>query len=162
MFGALNARVVRLPATHEIFSDAETRGANLPRAGFDLHNLLFPALAAALFLTDRWFSILDDEANFIVYSSEPVRHTLELYRAGMYHHAHPPLTDIILHFWLALTASRLWLEPTARAQAQLEGRCVLLSDEKLVPDPGYHWKRRRLPRKWAIALARPSADVQVC
>jgi hypothetical protein len=63
----------------------------------------------------------------------------------MYHHAHPPLTDIILHFWLALTASRLWLEPTARAQAQLEGRRVLLWDEKLVRDPGYHWRRRVFP-----------------
>ena len=53
-----------------------------------------------LFLTNPSFSILEDETSIIVAANAPVAHTLELFATGQGQHEHPPLSDLLLHFWL--------------------------------------------------------------
>lgn len=57
-------------------------------------------LVLVLFLTNPYFSILEDEASIIVAANSPIAETLELFEAGEGQHEHPPLSDLLLHFWL--------------------------------------------------------------
>jgi len=57
-------------------------------------------MALALFLTNPDFSILEDETSIIVAANAPVAQTINLFITGEGQHEHPPLSDLILHFWL--------------------------------------------------------------
>lgn len=97
-----------MPVSREIFRPScESKPASLPSR--DIDNWILFALATALLLTNRWFTILDDEANAIVVATAPVWHLISTFVTGRYPHAHPPLPDILLHGWLVLTGSRMWL-----------------------------------------------------
>lgn len=64
--------------------------------------LLLAAYGVFLFLTNPWVTTFEDEAAFIDQARKPVTETLALFAAGGAH-AHPPLPDILLHFWLLFT-----------------------------------------------------------
>lgn len=57
--------------------------------------------------TNRSFTFLDDEISIITLAQYPVGHTVELFTSGVGQHEHPPLFDLIYHFWLRLTGSRM-------------------------------------------------------
>jgi hypothetical protein len=66
-----------------------------------LHGLTGAVLIAlVLFLTNPYFSILEDETSIVVAANSPISHTLELFVTGEGQHEHPPLSDLFLHFWL--------------------------------------------------------------
>jgi hypothetical protein len=66
-----------------------------------LHGLAAAVLISlALFLTNPYFSILEDETSIIVAANAPISHTLRLFTSGEGQHEHPPLSDLLLHFWL--------------------------------------------------------------
>ncbi len=57
-------------------------------------------LVLILILTNPYFSILEDETTIISAANAPVAHTLKLFTTGEGQHEHPPLSDLLLHFWL--------------------------------------------------------------
>jgi hypothetical protein len=57
-------------------------------------------LALILYLTNPCFSILEDETSMIVAANAPIAQTLHLFATGEGQHEHPPLSDLLLHFWL--------------------------------------------------------------
>src|SRR5690242_11689710 len=66
-----------------------------------LHGLMGATLIAlVLFLTNPYFSMLEDETSIIVAANAPIAHTLEIFASGEGQHEHPPLSDLLLHFWL--------------------------------------------------------------
>ena len=68
-----------------------------------LHALLLFLLGACLFLTNRWFTEVDDECAIIDRAAQPLFETVRLYLHGNGEHEHPPLYDLILHGWIRLT-----------------------------------------------------------
>ncbi|MBZ5697702.1 MAG: glycosyltransferase family 39 protein [Acidobacteriia bacterium] len=58
---------------------------------------------AALIASNRNFTFIDDEVWILDGAAQPVRTTLALFRSGVGQHEHPPLYDILLHFWLRWT-----------------------------------------------------------
>jgi hypothetical protein len=59
--------------------------------------------------TNRAFTFLDDEISIVTVAQYPVGHTVGLFTSGVGQHEHPPLFDLIYHFWLRLTGSRMAL-----------------------------------------------------
>lgn len=77
----------------------------------DTAALLLPLalLGALLLLGQRVFTVQEDESLIAQQSLKSVGDMLAPFIAGTGHHAHPPLSDVILHFWLQLTGgSFLW------------------------------------------------------
>jgi hypothetical protein len=70
---------------------------------------LLPALAASLIATNRWFTVIDDEAFIIDRAAKPARQTIQLFLSGVGEHQHPPLYDLILHGWLRFTNGNIHL-----------------------------------------------------
>ena len=79
--------------------------ASVDESGFDRHlpKVLLPLLAVALIATNRWFTVIDDEAFIIDRAAKPARQTIQLFLSGVGEHQHPPLYDLLLHGWLRLT-----------------------------------------------------------
>lgn len=63
--------------------------------------------AALIIATNQYITHLDDETTIIVKANFPVTETLRLFMMNAGQHEHPPLTDIMLHYWLKLTDNRL-------------------------------------------------------
>jgi hypothetical protein len=70
---------------------------------------LLSVVAIALIATNRWFTVIDDEAFIIDRAAKPARQTIELFLRGIGEHQHPPLYDLILHGWLRLTNGNMHL-----------------------------------------------------
>jgi hypothetical protein len=66
---------------------------------------LMPLLIFGIVLVSsgRSFTFIDDEALTLRAAIEPVRTTLQLFLSGTGQHEHPPLYDLLLHFWLRCT-----------------------------------------------------------
>jgi hypothetical protein len=79
--------------------------ASVDESGFDRHlpKVLLPLLAVVLIATNRWFTVIDDEAFIIDRAAKPARQTIQLFLSGVGEHQHPPLYDLLLHGWLRLT-----------------------------------------------------------
>jgi hypothetical protein len=77
--------------------------------GGRLSFLFLPVMAIALIATNRWFTVIDDEAFIIDRAAKPVRETIQLFLSGEGEHQHPPLYDLLLHGWLRLTNGNMHL-----------------------------------------------------
>ncbi len=73
-------------------------GAAIPRVVIDLAPLV--ALGVLFISSDARFTFIDDEANLLNDAAQSFR-TILASAAG---HGHPPLYDLLLHVWLALTS----------------------------------------------------------
>jgi hypothetical protein len=60
-------------------------------------------LGIGLVTTNNSVTMIDDESLILDAATNPVRTTLGLFFSGTGQHQHPPLYDIILHFWLRWT-----------------------------------------------------------
>lgn len=60
-------------------------------------------LGIGLVTTNNSVTIIDDEALILGAAANPLRKTAALFLSGAGEHEHPPLYDIILHFWLRWT-----------------------------------------------------------
>lgn len=60
-------------------------------------------LGVGLVTTNASITIIDDESMFLNYAVAPVRRILAQYFAGTAPQPHPPLFDILMHFWLRST-----------------------------------------------------------
>lgn len=60
-------------------------------------------LGVGLFTTNNSVTFIDDESKIICAAANPLRATLALFFSGAGQHEHPPLYDLILHFWLRWT-----------------------------------------------------------
>lgn len=67
------------------------------------------AFGAILMATNRWFTPVDDEVAIIDVAATPALATMKLLLGGRRQHAHPPLSDLILHGWLRLTDGNIHL-----------------------------------------------------
>jgi hypothetical protein len=57
-------------------------------------------LGAAMVAADSHFTFLDDEAVILMAADKPVTETIKVFLTEKGEHEHPPLADILLHFWL--------------------------------------------------------------
>jgi len=72
--------------------------------------LLLILFGVALGVSNRFFVFIDDETSIIAAAADPVRNTLALFWSGVGQHEHPPLYDLLLHFWIRLTGGAMdWL-----------------------------------------------------
>jgi hypothetical protein len=62
-----------------------------------------------LFFTDPLVTVFDDEAGFVLVARKGVGQLLAAFVSGNPDHQHPPLPDILLHFWLRLAGTHLVL-----------------------------------------------------
>jgi len=60
-------------------------------------------LGIGLVTTNNSMTFLDDEATILGAAANPLRTTFALFFSGAGQHEHPPLYDLILHFWLRWT-----------------------------------------------------------
>ena len=76
-----------------------------PRQPKELTLQIVPLLLLGIGLvsTNNSITIIDDESKFLNYAVEPVRQTLADYFSGNGAQPHPPLFDILMHFWLRWT-----------------------------------------------------------
>lgn len=65
--------------------------------------LLLSGLGALLFASNPYVTFIDDEAAIVTAAAAPLRQTLHAFWIGEGVHEHPPLYDILLHFWLRIT-----------------------------------------------------------
>jgi uncharacterized membrane protein len=95
--------VSEIAATQGPFSTSEKGiGQRLPF-------LVLSVLAIVLIATNRWFTVIDDEAFIIDRAAKPARQTIDLFLSGVGEHQHPPLYDLLLHGWLRLTNGNIHL-----------------------------------------------------
>ena len=66
-------------------------------------------LGAAMVASNPWFTPVDDEIAIIDAAARPAFTTIKLFFSGGGQHEHPPLSDVILHGWLWLTAGNIHL-----------------------------------------------------
>lgn len=66
-------------------------------------------LGAVLLVSNRWYAPVDDEIAIIDVAATPALATMKLFLGGGRQHAHPPLSDLILHEWLRLTDGNIHL-----------------------------------------------------
>jgi len=67
-------------------------------------------LTVTIIVTEPQFHFIDDEVTILNDAASPLRATVATYLSGMGQHEHPPLYDLILHFWLRGTQGRIgWL-----------------------------------------------------
>ena len=67
-------------------------------------------LAVLLFNTNRFFTFIDDETNILGPAAQPTAVFFSSLGTLLRSHEHPPLYDVILHFWLRLTGGAMdWL-----------------------------------------------------
>ncbi|HEY0703421.1 MAG TPA: glycosyltransferase family 39 protein [Candidatus Acidoferrales bacterium] len=65
---------------------------------------------AVLMATNPWFTAVDDEVVITDVAAKPFLKTIQVFLGGTGQHEHPPLSDLVLHGWLWLTAGNLrWL-----------------------------------------------------
>ena len=67
------------------------------------------AFGATLMASNRWFTPVDDEVAIIDVAATPALATMKLFLSGGRQHAHPPLSDLMLHEWLWLTDGNIHL-----------------------------------------------------
>jgi hypothetical protein len=76
-----------------------------PRKSNEIATQIMPLLLLGIGLvaSNNYFTVIDDETWILDAATQPVRTTLALFLSGAGQHEHPPLYDIVLHFWLRWT-----------------------------------------------------------
>jgi hypothetical protein len=90
------------------FSGASNRELNMPRRARNPNEaaqqiLPLLLLGIGLVASNNYLTFIDDETWILDAAMQPVRTTLGLFVSGAGQHEHPPLYDIVLHFWLRWT-----------------------------------------------------------
>jgi hypothetical protein len=60
-------------------------------------------LGVGLVITNNSVTFIDDESTIVSGAASPLRATLAMFFSGAGKHEHPPLYDMILHFWMRWT-----------------------------------------------------------
>src|SRR3954471_16024159 len=68
---------------------------------------LFVMLAVSLLYTNRMFTFIDDEVNILSPAAQPNSIFLKSLSEIVRTHEHPPLYDLIIHFWLRVTGGAM-------------------------------------------------------
>jgi hypothetical protein len=71
--------------------------------------IVLVVFGAILMASNPWFTPVDDEVTIIDAAARPALATMKVFLNGGVQHEHPPLSDLILHGWLALTNGNIHL-----------------------------------------------------
>ena len=100
------------PASSRSGTPGRTLFSLIPEPVRDL--LPLALLAAGMLYSNSRFSFIDDEVLILEGAAQPVRTIVAAFRSGAGMNEHPPLYDLLLHFWLELTGGAfLWLRVPA-------------------------------------------------
>lgn len=73
-------------------------------------------LGLALWLSNPWFTFIDDETAFVSAATRPASETVKLFAFGVGQFEHPPAHDLILHLWIRFFGAHLeWVRVPAIA-----------------------------------------------
>ena len=97
--------------------------------------LLLLLLGAAMMLTNRWISFMDDEIAILQDATAPIHVTVMAFVDGNGLHRHPPLYDLILAAWMRLTAGRVALLRLPAIVSYLLGLWFVILSAGLVGRP---------------------------
>ena len=95
-------------------------------------------LLAALFAfigSDKYFTFLDDETTIVSLARQPVSETIRLFSTGLGQHEHPPLSDILLHFWLPMGGYAPWVLRLPSVMFYLTGLFILALASRRLAGP---------------------------
>jgi hypothetical protein len=129
---------VKLPRAETYTFDAPSgRG----RASVWVWTAVILGVALAAFLvSDRWFSIVDDETAIVNAARRPALETVEMFWSGQHEHEHPPLSDILLHYWLSIGGGAQWSLRLPSVVCYLGGLLFLaLAAGRRPGDRAYWW-----------------------
>ena len=86
------------------------RSASPARGRYLFAIVLLLLLGAAMVESDPHFTLLDDETAIVAIANRAPGQTVELFLEGAGVHEHPPLSDLLLHYWLpAARHSPRWI-----------------------------------------------------
>src|SRR4051812_27559473 len=68
---------------------------------------LLVMLAVSLLYTNRMFTFIDDEVNIVAPAAQPNSMFFRSLSEIVRNHEHPPLYDLIIHFWLRATGGSI-------------------------------------------------------
>jgi hypothetical protein len=66
-------------------------------------------LGLAMAVTQPWFSFLEDETTSAAAANSPTKEIMSRFIRGEGPSLHPPLSDLLLHYWLPVAGTRPWL-----------------------------------------------------
>src|ERR1039457_4372265 len=90
-------------------SDATADSRLIRTRSRNLKALLILGVALSVFIgSDAHFTFVEDETTIVNAARQPATQTLALFWAGRGQHEHPPLSDLLLHFWLPIGGSAPW------------------------------------------------------
>jgi hypothetical protein len=89
--------------------------------------LLITASLAAFIFSDRYFTVVEDETTIIDGARRPVAATLRIFWSGRGQFLHPPLSDVLLHFWIPVAGNSVTLLRAPSVVLFLSGLLILAS-----------------------------------
>ena len=131
---------------------------NLTRESSQIRSHIVTAVLILVYLavmasTNTHFTILDDESNIIAIGGHPPMSALRLYFSGSgLHEQHPPLANLLLHFWLVATNFAF---PLIRVFANLffaAGAFFIAKAAARASAPAAYWTTLVLCLTWPFAF----------
>ena len=114
--------------------------------------VVLTAVLLGFIATDPCFTFLDDETNIVNAARQPALQTLGLFWTGQGQHEHPPLSDLLLHFWLPIGGSAPWLVRFPSELSYLVGLFLLALSAEALAGPSAFTSMIYVGSLWAFAF----------
>jgi Dolichyl-phosphate-mannose-protein mannosyltransferase len=110
------------------------------------------AYAIVIVSTNHLFTILDDESTIIVYAGNQPLTILHNFLSGSPANQHPPLSEVILHFWLAATNYSFFMLRVFANFFYIAGILVTAVCARRLAGKGAYWATLLVGFLWPFAF----------